>query len=83
MNGNWFTICFFTFCVSAGLKLKILYKQSLMRKDAYDRIWFQGLILAARAEFSAEDCSALGFSKANLLCSSCDTLADFGLQELK
>ncbi|KAF4519560.1 hypothetical protein B566_EDAN004764 [Ephemera danica] len=37
----------------------------------------------AFAEFSAEDCSALGFSKANLLCSSCDTLQDFGLEDLR
>ncbi|XP_059478405.1 selenoprotein F [Neocloeon triangulifer] len=43
----------------------------------------QSFFCNAKSEFSAEDCAALGFSKANLLCSSCDTLADFGLQELK
>ncbi|XP_072393513.1 selenoprotein F [Diabrotica undecimpunctata] len=34
------------------------------------------------SEFSAEDCWALGFHKANLLCSSCDQLVKFQLDEL-
>nr|BAM19212.1 simila to CG7484 [Papilio polytes] len=34
------------------------------------------------AEFSSEDCSSLGFIKANLLCSSCDQLKDFNLEQL-
>lgn len=36
-----------------------------------------------QAEFSSEDCSQLGFNKANLLCSSCDQLKDFGLESLR
>ncbi|XP_071440449.1 selenoprotein F [Hetaerina americana] len=35
------------------------------------------------AEFSADDCWSLGFNKANLLCSSCDQLPNFGLETLK
>ncbi|KAM3968256.1 selenoprotein F [Aphomia sociella] len=34
------------------------------------------------AEFSTEDCASLGFIKANLLCSSCDQLKDFSLDDL-
>lgn len=34
-------------------------------------------------EFSSEDCWSLGFNKANLLCSSCDQLKDFGLERLQ
>ncbi|XP_045459629.1 selenoprotein F [Melitaea cinxia] len=33
-------------------------------------------------EFSTEDCASLGFIKANLLCSSCDQLKDFSLDQL-
>ncbi|KAJ1523356.1 hypothetical protein ONE63_001225 [Megalurothrips usitatus] len=35
------------------------------------------------AEFTADDCWSLGFSKANLLCSSCDQLTKHGLSELR
>ncbi|CAG9856786.1 unnamed protein product [Phyllotreta striolata] len=34
------------------------------------------------SEFSTEDCWSLGFHKANLLCSSCDQLNKFQLDEL-
>lgn len=34
------------------------------------------------AEFSTEDCAALGFIKADLLCSSCDQLQDFSLDQI-
>ncbi|KDR06683.1 selenoprotein F [Zootermopsis nevadensis] len=34
-------------------------------------------------EFSAEDCWSLGLNKANLLCSSCDSLPTFDLDILK
>lgn len=34
------------------------------------------------ADFSTEDCTELGFIKANLVCSSCDKLNDFGLEQL-
>lgn len=34
------------------------------------------------AEFSTEDCASLGFIKSNLLCSSCDQLSDFSLDQL-
>lgn len=33
-------------------------------------------------EYSAEDCASLGFIKANLLCSSCDKLKEFSLENL-
>lgn len=36
----------------------------------------------SEAEFSTEDCTSLGFTKANLLCSSCDQLKDFSLEPL-
>lgn len=36
-----------------------------------------------KAEFTTEDCTSLGFIKANLLCSSCDQLKDFGLEQLQ
>ncbi|XP_050303746.1 selenoprotein F [Anthonomus grandis grandis] len=35
------------------------------------------------AEFTSEDCWALGFNKANLLCSSCEQLSKFDLEILK
>ncbi|KAJ3665908.1 hypothetical protein Zmor_001372 [Zophobas morio] len=34
-------------------------------------------------EFTTEDCWALGFNKANLLCSSCDQLSRFNLDVIK
>ncbi|XP_013185740.2 selenoprotein F [Amyelois transitella] len=36
----------------------------------------------SKSEFSTEDCASLGFIKANLLCSSCDQLKDFSLDDL-
>lgn len=41
------------------------------------------LVPSSRSEFSAEDCLAVGFNKANLLCSSCDQLASYDLNILK
>ncbi|XP_058122073.1 selenoprotein F [Anopheles ziemanni] len=35
------------------------------------------------AEFSAEDCRELGLIKSQLFCSSCNSLTDYGLVELK
>ncbi|XP_032512263.2 selenoprotein F [Danaus plexippus] len=42
------------------------------------------LVLAPQTltEFTSEDCASLGFIKANLLCSSCDQLKDFSLDQL-
>ncbi|CAB3236202.1 unnamed protein product [Arctia plantaginis] len=40
------------------------------------------LVQNSQAEFSTEDCASLGFIKANLLCSSCDQLKDFALDQL-
>ncbi|XP_021184618.3 selenoprotein F [Helicoverpa armigera] len=40
------------------------------------------LVQISNAEFTTEDCASLGFIKANLLCSSCDQLKDFGLEQL-
>ncbi|XP_022120009.2 selenoprotein F [Pieris rapae] len=40
------------------------------------------LIHSCQAELSSEDCSSLGFIKSNLLCSSCDQLKDFSLDQL-
>ncbi|XP_037908694.1 selenoprotein F [Hermetia illucens] len=34
-------------------------------------------------EFTAHDCRQLGFIKAQLLCSSCAKLPDFGLEDIK
>ncbi|EDV51941.1 selenoprotein F [Drosophila erecta] len=36
-----------------------------------------------QAELTAADCRALGFIKAQLMCSSCDKLDDFGLDTIK
>lgn len=36
-----------------------------------------------RAELTAADCRELGFIKAQLMCSSCDKLDDFGLEAIK
>ncbi|GLH14050.1 Selenoprotein F [Gryllus bimaculatus] len=41
------------------------------------------LVGGSFAEFSAEDCWAVGLNKANLLCSSCDQLASYDLNILK
>ncbi|XP_047523124.1 selenoprotein F [Pieris napi] len=40
------------------------------------------LIHSSQGELSSEDCSSLGFIKSNLLCSSCDQLKDFSLDQL-
>ncbi|XP_039745556.1 selenoprotein F [Pararge aegeria] len=40
------------------------------------------LVQNCLCEFTTEDCASLGFSKANLLCSSCDQLKDFSLDQL-
>lgn len=39
--------------------------------------------LKSSSEYSTEDCSALGYTKSNLLCTICDQLADFNLEILK
>lgn len=36
-----------------------------------------------RAEFTTEDCKELGFDKTLLMCSSCEYLDDFGLEQIK
>lgn len=36
-----------------------------------------------RAEFTTEDCKELGFDKTRLMCSSCEYLDDFGLEQIK
>ncbi|XP_062550844.1 selenoprotein F [Armigeres subalbatus] len=36
-----------------------------------------------KAEFTTKDCRELGFIKSQLFCSSCDTLGEYGLDELK
>ncbi|XP_052860601.1 selenoprotein F [Anopheles cruzii] len=41
---------------------------------------FPSVVLAG---FSAEDCRELGLVKSQLSCSSCNTLSDYGLNELK
>uniref|UniRef100_A0A182N1W5 Selenoprotein F n=1 Tax=Anopheles dirus TaxID=7168 RepID=A0A182N1W5_9DIPT len=41
------------------------------------------LLAVITAEFSAEDCRKLGLNKAQLFCSSCNSLSDYGLIELK
>ncbi|KAJ9582451.1 hypothetical protein L9F63_003209 [Diploptera punctata] len=41
------------------------------------------LVINSFAEYSAEDCWSLGLNKANLLCSSCETLPTFDLGILK
>lgn len=51
-----------------------------MPKTPSKLIFFQSLILG---EFTAQDCRELGFIKSQLLCSSCDNLKDFGLEEIK
>ncbi|XP_067643264.1 selenoprotein F [Eurosta solidaginis] len=38
---------------------------------------------SALAEFTSQDCRELGFIKAQLMCSSCDKLDDFGLDAIK
>ncbi|XP_071535157.1 selenoprotein F [Panulirus ornatus] len=40
-------------------------------------------IVDAVQELSTEDCFAVGLNKANLLCSSCDTLKEFNLDILE
>ncbi|KAL1381016.1 hypothetical protein pipiens_013771 [Culex pipiens pipiens] len=35
------------------------------------------------AEFTAQDCRELGFVKTQLFCSSCNSLGEYGLEELK
>lgn len=37
----------------------------------------------AKTEFTTEDCKELGFEKTRLMCSSCEYLDDFGLEQIK
>ncbi|XP_043475662.1 selenoprotein F [Leptopilina heterotoma] len=39
------------------------------------------LIASSLAEYSPEDCKELGFVKANLICSTCNILAEYNLPE--
>merc|ERR1712243_319192 len=41
------------------------------------------LVESAVSELSTEECFAVGLNRANLLCSSCDTLKEFSLQTLE
>jgi len=40
-------------------------------------------IESAVSELSTEECFAVGLNKANLVCSSCDTLKEFSLQSIE
>ncbi|XP_049543855.1 selenoprotein F [Anopheles darlingi] len=53
--------------------------------ELFARIWLPLCFLCALvdAEFSAQDCRELGFIKSQLLCSSCKSLSDYGLNEFK
>ncbi|XP_037043542.1 selenoprotein F [Bradysia coprophila] len=42
-----------------------------------------GICVIVRAEFTTEDCKELGFDKTMLMCSSCEYLDDFGLEQIK
>ncbi|XP_076622740.1 selenoprotein F [Colletes latitarsis] len=44
---------------------------------------FSSTVNIAVAEFSADDCSSLGFNKANLLCSTCEEFSKYALTEIK
>ncbi len=35
------------------------------------------------SEFTDHDCKELGFIKSQLMCSSCDNLKDFGLEDIR
>ncbi|XP_046467520.1 selenoprotein F [Neodiprion pinetum] len=41
------------------------------------------LVTIASSEFTPEDCKILGFNKANLLCSTCDNLNNFKLNDIE
>lgn len=41
------------------------------------------LQIIVKSEFTTEDCKELGFIKTQLMCSSCEYLDDFGLEQLK
>ncbi|XP_018324093.1 selenoprotein F [Agrilus planipennis] len=41
------------------------------------------ILVLIKGEFSSDDCWALGFNKANLLCSSCEQLSNFNLGIIK
>ncbi|KAK4328234.1 hypothetical protein Pmani_001353 [Petrolisthes manimaculis] len=41
------------------------------------------IVIEAVQELSTEECFAVGLNKANLLCSSCDTLKEFNLDILE
>ncbi|XP_058838338.1 selenoprotein F [Topomyia yanbarensis] len=45
---------------------------------------FVSLLFACiKSEFTSKDCRELGFIKAQLFCSSCNSLGEYGLDELK
>lgn len=50
--------------------------------DFHDFYW-QIFVVEAVQELSTEECFAVGLNKANLLCSSCDTLKEFNLDILE
>ncbi|XP_058460595.1 selenoprotein F [Malaya genurostris] len=41
------------------------------------------LFVYTKSEFTSKDCRELGFIKPQLFCSSCDSLGEYGLDELK
>lgn len=53
-------------------------KKSIQLLKIYILFAFQ-----TNAEFTAQDCRELGFDKTQLMCSSCDNLDSFGLNEIQ
>ncbi|XP_044270783.1 selenoprotein F [Tribolium madens] len=52
-------------------------------KTSMIALFFTFCVSKCYSEFTTEDCWALGFNKANLLCSSCEQLSKFNLDVIK
>lgn len=62
---------------SQGMKSKELIFFCLkLNKTIYN-------LQSTTSEFTTQDCRELGFIKSQLMCSSCEKLDDFGLEEIK
>lgn len=59
----------------------ITIKSKMTVSEIISIVCFISMVNIALTEFTAEDCKLLGFTKANLLCSTCDKFAQFDLTD--
>lgn len=85
MNSLWTSISWGTVVMLALVSFTSMdIKNFIYNKTLANNIYLaQNQCHLACSEFTSQDCKELGFIKSQLLCSSCDKLHEFSLEEIK